>query len=68
VNDGYQIIVESDKLAKNILLSTDAEGFFDDNYFDLLPGERKIVLFKTAGTLDDPKSAFRVKSLADTYK
>lgn len=67
VNDGYQLILQSDKLAKNVLIGTEAEGFFSDNYFDLLPGERKTVLFKTQGILDEPQSAFRVKSLVDTY-
>ena len=67
VNDGYQLTLQSDKLAKNVLLSTAAQGFFGDNYFDLLPGERKTVLFKTQGIIDEPQSAFRVKSLVDIY-
>ncbi|MBV6439612.1 MAG: hypothetical protein EPGJADBJ_01257 [Saprospiraceae bacterium] len=67
VNDGYQLSLESAKLAKNVLLGTDADGFFSDNYFDLLPGERKTVLFKTDRILDDPQGAFRVKSLVDTF-
>ena len=66
-NDGYQITVESTKLAKNVYLQTEADGFFSDNYFDLLPGERKTVLFKTDRILDAPQSAFHVKHLVDTY-
>ena len=67
VNEGYSISLESDKLAKNVFIGTEADGFFDDNYFDLLPGERKTILFKTTRVLDDPQAAFTVKSLVDTY-
>jgi beta-mannosidase len=43
------IFLESDVLIKNMVLENhDQEGFFTDNYFDLLPGEKKIVLFHSA--------------------
>jgi beta-mannosidase len=64
---GYRLTVRTDKLAKNVLLSTAADGFFQDNYFDLLPGETRTVLFKTTARLDNPAAAFRVRSLVDTY-
>lgn len=67
VNDGYQITLQTEKLAKNVLLSTDTDGFFSDNYFDLLPGERKVVLFKTDKILEDPAKAFSIKHLVETY-
>ncbi|MEO6759531.1 MAG: glycoside hydrolase family 2 protein [Saprospiraceae bacterium] len=67
VNDGYRITLQCDRLAKNVFLQSDADGSFTDNYFDLLPGERKTVLFKTKGILDSPQSAFKAKSLVDTY-
>ena len=67
VNEGYRISLESNKLARNVLISTEAKGFLSDNYFDMLPGERKTVLFRTNGVIDDPQSAFRIKSLVDTY-
>ncbi|MCK6694071.1 MAG: glycoside hydrolase family 2 protein [Thermoanaerobaculia bacterium] len=68
VNDGYQIALQSGKLAKNVYLSVNAEGAFSDNYFDLLPGERKTVLFKTDTILDSPQTAFQVKHLQQTYE
>lgn len=42
------LLITTDKFARNINLEGDADGeklgwFFDDNYFDLLPGETKIV-------------------------
>jgi beta-mannosidase len=41
-----QIEISSDKLAKNVFLNTN-NGFlkFEDNYFDLLPNEKKIIQF-----------------------
>lgn len=62
---GYALTLSSERLAKNVLLSTDADGFFSDNYFDLLPGETKQVFFKTAQKWDDMAGAFRVKSLGE---
>ena len=66
VENGYSISLQTDKLAKNVYIQTEAEGFFSDNYFDLLPGEKMTVLFKTSAVLPDPKKAFRVKSLVNT--
>ncbi|MBK8554711.1 MAG: glycoside hydrolase family 2 protein [Lewinellaceae bacterium] len=64
---GYKITVQASKLTKNVYLQTGANGFFSDNYFDLLPGERKTVWFKTEQILDSPQSAFTVKHLEETY-
>lgn len=39
-----QIEISSDKLAKNVFLRTDNKSYqFEDNYFDLLPNEKKII-------------------------
>jgi hypothetical protein len=42
------LIITTDKFARSIQLEGDANGdpfgwFFEDNYFDLLPGETKVV-------------------------
>lgn len=63
VNEGYKITLETNTLAKNVFIKTEADGFFSDNYFDLLPGEKKEVWFKTEQILDTPDKAFRFKSL-----
>lgn len=68
VNDGYQLTLSSNDLAKNVMIQTDVEGDLSDNYFDLLPGERKTVFFKTERILDEPRKTFKVSSLADTWK
>jgi beta-mannosidase len=39
-----QIEISSDKLAKNVYLRTDNKPYqFEENYFDLLPNEKKII-------------------------
>ncbi len=48
---GYLLLLTSDVLAKDVQLSTTANGFFEDNYFDLLPNVGKRVFFKTGAKL-----------------
>ncbi|MCB0534210.1 MAG: glycoside hydrolase family 2 protein [Lewinellaceae bacterium] len=67
VTAGYQLTLESANLAKNVYLHADVPGRFSDNYFDLLPGERRTVLFKTESILDSPQEAFSAKHLQETY-
>jgi beta-mannosidase len=46
---GFQIILSADQLARGVYLSTEkAEGFFSDNYFDLIPGNDKMLTFLPA--------------------
>ena len=63
---GYAIILQSDVLAKNINLYTEKEGFFSDNYFDMLPGETKTIEFKTQSKTFDINS-LKIRSIVDTY-
>jgi beta-mannosidase len=49
----FAIALSSPVLVKNLHLSLgQADGFFSDNYFDLLPGKPAIVQFKPAAPLD----------------
>ncbi len=61
------IEITSDKLAKNVFLSSESEQvLFDDNYFDLLPNEKKIVkLSDKVNQYTKPK--IEIKSLFDTW-
>ncbi|MBI9036848.1 MAG: glycoside hydrolase family 2 protein [Bacteroidales bacterium] len=62
----YIIELTTDLLAKNVLLSlNDADGFFTDNYFDIIPGEVKIVLLASEQKIADPKNQIEVRSLGD---
>ena len=58
--DENTIEITTDVLAKNVFLSTENETFFDDNYFDLLPNEKKTI------KLSKPFSAIKIKTLFDT--
>ncbi len=67
IDDSYQYELTTDKLAKNVYLSfDDAEGFFSDNYFDLLPGTTKLVTFSNQESLD-ANDEIKIKSLVDTF-
>ncbi|MFB5193258.1 beta-mannosidase [Alicyclobacillus fastidiosus] len=43
--DGSSFILETDVLAKSVCVTSDFEGIFSDNYFDLIPGVPKTVQF-----------------------
>lgn len=59
--DAHTIEVTTDVLAKNVFLS--AEGiYFEANYFDLLPNERRVI------KLSKNISEIKIKSLFDTLK
>jgi len=51
--DGYLLSVTSNVLVKNLFLDTRfGDLFFEDNYFDLLPGVTRIVKVKTDRDID----------------
>jgi beta-mannosidase len=60
---GYRIILAADKLAKNVYLSIDEDGFFTDNFFDIMPGGHKVVEFKTDKDIDGFKEKLKVRTL-----
>ncbi|GMA56005.1 hypothetical protein GCM10025858_05080 [Alicyclobacillus sacchari] len=68
--DETTFLVETDVLAKSVMLTASAEGVFSDNYFDLLPGLPKTVHFlqreqgQTAFHLAQP-GAMTVSSMCD---
>ena len=49
--------------------ATGVDGFFDDNDFDLLPGETATVVFRPSGTatVDAVRAALKVISIVDSY-
>lgn len=67
--DGYKIELTTNKLAKNVYLRLDeTEGFFSDNFFDLIPGETKVLQFKTEkNNIDQLSNKLKVISLMDSY-
>lgn len=58
--DNLTIEIYSTVLAKNVFISSENEVFFEDNYFDLLPNEKRII------KLSKPAEEIKIKSLFDT--
>jgi beta-mannosidase len=63
----HVISIRTDKLAKNVYLTTDTEGFFSDNYFDLMPGEGKTIAFEPSQHMNGDSLKLNVISLVDSY-
>lgn len=64
----YDIELTADKIAKNVYLSVVGdEGFFSDNYFDLLPGRSKSISYKPADKEVNLEENLRIVSLVDSY-
>jgi beta-mannosidase len=64
---GFSIELSTDVFARGVFLSTEGEGFFSDNYFDLLPGEKKIVTYTPEVKRVDFEAKLNIYSLADSY-
>ncbi|RBL92712.1 beta-mannosidase [Chitinophaga flava] len=63
--------VKAEKLARNVYLQLDdatPEERFEENYFDLLPGENKTIRIYTKRNPVAIRAALKVTSLVDTYK
>lgn len=66
----YQVTLKSKTLAREVNLSlAEGDGFFGDNYFDLLPGETKILTFKSEGatSLAALRKRLVVRTLGDAF-
>ena len=67
---GFIITLSSDKLARAVYLSApNYRGFFMDNYFDLIPGRKVEVEFRSVGptTATEFRKQLRISSLADAF-
>ncbi len=68
-DDGFTIDIKTDKLAKNVYLQIGKEeGFFSDNYFDLLPGEGTSVHLKTDISEEKLNEVFTMRTLESAFK
>lgn len=68
--EGNSIIVKlkSNKLAKNVFLNVkDTDGFFNDNYFDILPGNETTVTYSPNKqiNIDEFKSKLEITQMAE---
>jgi beta-mannosidase len=67
-DNGYDIQLHTDKLSKNVYLQIeDEEGFFSDNYFDMLPGSRVTINLDTDITESKLNEALTVRTLDDAF-
>ena len=69
-NEGkYTVTLESNYLAKDVFVETPIQGAkFSDNFFDLLPGEKKVITSISPELTKNDKRAIIVKHLRETYK
>ena len=62
----YEITLSTKKLAKNLAFFTSkTDGFFTDNFFDLIPGKTYKIAFK--GKIENLESELKIWCLNDTY-
>ena len=67
-DDGFDIEVKTEKLAKNVYLQIgDEDGFFSDNYFDLIPGEKVKINLKTNITEEKLNEVLTIRTLDDAF-
>jgi len=67
---GFKVTLTTDRFARAVYLSlARGDGFFSDNYFDLLPGQPRSVDFRPRGrlALADFRQQLHVRSLVDAF-
>jgi len=69
IKNGYKITLTTDKFARAVYLSTKAEGFFADNYFDLFPDKPVEIEFRTRQNIpvEEFRNQLKVRSLKDAF-
>jgi beta-mannosidase len=68
---GIKITLTSNKLARNVYLSTDRyEGFFTYNYFDIIPGRPVEIEFQPNEPINVSKfrQVLKIMSLVDAFE
>lgn len=66
---GFKVTLKSNQLAKNIYLNTNGiNGWWSDNYFDLLPDQEVVVYFETSDKGSDLATQLSIQSLIDSYQ
>lgn len=65
IKGGYEIILKSTVLIKSLCIEPLAEGELTENFFDLIPGKEKRIIFKFWENLDFPPNYFKYRSLND---
>ena len=64
----YTVTLSSPKLAKDVFVEIPVQGArFSDNFFDLLPGQKKVITITAPELKKSDKTAITVKHLRETY-
>jgi beta-mannosidase len=63
INTGYEITITSKNLIKNLFLELPFDGFFTENFFDVIPGIPKKVLFESKNRNIDITNKLKYNSL-----
>ena len=71
---GFLIKLTCPVLCKSVMVNVMSEAtsnrqmsWLNENYFDILPNQEKVVFYKTKASFDDFVKGFEIKSLVDTY-
>jgi beta-mannosidase len=65
---GFEISLSTDQLAKNLYMTIgDEEGFFSDNYFDLIPGQPVKVKLETKLSKEKLQEVFALQTLDGAF-
>jgi len=66
IKDGFEVSLTSNNFARAVFMSIDGiDNFFENNYFDILPGETITTKVLTGLSEDDFISQLKIKSLSD---
>ncbi len=67
--NGFRVSLSTDRAARAVYLSGFTEGFFADNYFDLIPNREKSVEFRSERkmSVEEFRQKLKVRSLADAF-
>ena len=66
---GVTLTLTTDCLAKDVFIEIPTQGAdLSDNFFDLLPGERKVVTIDGADITPEAVTRIRIRTLTDTYE
>ena len=66
VNGRYEVALSSKELAKDVFIQIPVQGaHFSDNFFDLLPGERRTITIEAPGLTG--KEKINIKHIRETY-
>ena len=69
IANGFEVTLHSDKFARAVMMSIDGiENFFDNNYFDILPGQELKVNVRASLSLNKFQKQLRISSFRDYYK